>query len=80
MKYLDKIETYLGDTPVTIGVINFTRHPGSRNYNAESDVDYYGWVEYDYDLLDENDNPVKMDLDNKQIDRIHDIICGVYQQ
>ncbi len=51
------IQTRLAGIPCQIAVSNFHRIKGSYSYNAPSDLDYYGFVEYDYQVLDRRGRP-----------------------
>lgn len=41
-----------GGLPCQIGVVEFKQVKGSFSRNAPSDVDYYGYTEVEYDILD----------------------------
>lgn len=51
------IQTRLAGIPCQIAVSNFKRVKGSYSYNAPSDLDYYGYCDYDYELLDRRGRP-----------------------
>ena len=51
------IQTRLAGIPCQIAVTNFHRIKGSYSYNAPSDLDYYGFVEYDYEVMDRRGRP-----------------------
>ena len=51
------IQTYLAGVPCQIAVSNFHRIKGSYSYNAPSDLDYYGYTDYDYEVLDRRGRP-----------------------
>lgn len=50
--YRDEIEFTLAGIPCLIGVIYYNCVKGSGRYDAPSDIDYYGYTELDYDILD----------------------------
>lgn len=52
MTYLATIETRVRGIPCQIGVISFDHYEGSFSYNAPSDLDYSGYSESDWVLLD----------------------------
>lgn len=52
MKYIAEIETRVAGIPCLIGVISFNRVEGSYNYNAASDMDYYGYTESEWEVCD----------------------------
>lgn len=74
------IQTRLAGIPCQIAVTNFKRINGSYSYDAPSDLDYYGFVEYDYQVLDRRGRPApwlerKVSADNieqKIIDHFED--------
>lgn len=52
MKYLAEIEHRISGIPCLIGVVQYESTAGSFSYNAASDLDYYGYTECDWDVLD----------------------------
>lgn len=52
MKYIAEIETRVAGIPCLIGVVEFSRARGSYSYNAPSDLDYYGYVECEWEVCD----------------------------
>ena len=52
VKYLAKIESRVDGIPCLIGVINSTCVRGSYSYSAASDMDYHGYTEAEYEILD----------------------------
>lgn len=52
MEYVAEVEVRVAGIPCIAGVLHFEKQDGSFNWNAPSDLDYYGWVECDYDILD----------------------------
>ena len=57
-QYLATIPVTLRDTDYVIGVTDYSYNPGSRSYNAPSDLDYYGWEDCDFDILTEDETTV----------------------
>lgn len=51
------IQTRLAGIPCQIAVSNFKRVKGSYSYNAPSDADFYGYTDYDYEVLDRRGRP-----------------------
>jgi hypothetical protein len=51
-KYQAVIETRVAGIPAQIGVIEFTSVKGSRSYCAPSDLDFHGYTEAAWELLD----------------------------
>lgn len=50
--YIAEIPSRVAGIPCLIGVIDFNRVPGTYSYNAASDMDYNGWTEFTFDVLD----------------------------
>ena len=57
-QYLATIPVTLRDADMVIGVTDYSYNPGSRSYNAPSDLDYYGWEDCDFDILTEDESTV----------------------
>lgn len=55
--YLAEIETRVAGIPCLIGVIDYSSVKGSYSYNAPSDLDFYGYTECDWDILDRRGRP-----------------------
>lgn len=52
MQYIAKIESRVAGIPCLIGVIEYKKYKGSYSYNAPSDLDYYGYTDIEYHILD----------------------------
>lgn len=52
MSYIAEIESTVAGIPCIIGVTYFDSEEGSYSYHADSDVDYYGYTECEFDVLD----------------------------
>lgn len=52
MSYIAKIETHVAGIPCIIGVVDYHHEKGSYSYHAASDLDYYGYTESDWEVLD----------------------------
>jgi hypothetical protein len=50
--YQNIIETRIAGIPAKIGVTHVYRQSGSLMQNEVSDLDYYGYMEFDYEILD----------------------------
>ena len=50
--YIAEIEYTIAGIPCLIGVIDYTSVKGSHSYSAPSDMDYYGYTECDWEILD----------------------------
>lgn len=51
-KYKHIIDTKIDGIPAKIGVVWFMHHKGEFRQSAASDMDYYGFTELEYDILD----------------------------
>jgi hypothetical protein len=52
VSYIAEIEHRVAGIPCLIGVIEYNRVRGSYSYHADSDWDYYGYTECEWDILD----------------------------
>ena len=52
-----EIESRVAGIPCLIKVTHFESVRGSYNYNAPSDMDYYGYTESEWEVLDRNGRP-----------------------
>lgn len=50
--YFATVEVRVAGIPCLAGVLHYNRVEGSFSHNAPSDLDYYGYTECDYDILD----------------------------
>lgn len=57
MSYIAEIESRVAGIPCMIGVSHFDCVRGSYSYNAASDMDYYGYSESEWDVLDRRGRP-----------------------
>lgn len=57
MSYIAKIESRVAGIPCLIGVTEFSSVRGSYSYNAPSDMDYYGYSESEWEVLDRRGRP-----------------------
>lgn len=74
------IQTRLAGIPCQIAVSNFKRVKGSYSYNAPSDLDYYGYTDYDYEVLDRRGRPAAW-LERKVSEaEIDDIIMAYFEE
>lgn len=69
-KYAAQIPHTVCGIPCLIGVLYFNSVSGSYSKNAASDMDYYGYAEYVWDLLDTKGRYAEwLDKKLKPIDR-----------
>ncbi len=64
MTYFAEIESTVAGIPCLIGVTEFSSVRGSYSYNAPSDMDYYGYSESGWEVLDRRGRPAAW-LDRK---------------
>ena len=57
MTYLAEIESTVAGIPCLIGVTEFNSVRGSYSYYADSDMDYYGYTESEWVVLDRRGRP-----------------------
>ena len=57
MSYIAEIESRVAGIPCLIGVSHFVCVRGSYSYNEASDMDYYGYTEIEWDVLDRRGRP-----------------------
>lgn len=69
--YQAEIDTTVQGIPCIIGVIDYSSVKGSYSYNAPSDMDYYGYTECEWELLDRKGYPAGW-LERKMTDRDRD--------
>lgn len=53
----DLFETKIHGIPCQIDVTNFLVVEGSHSYNADSDWDYYGYTEFEFEVYDRKGYP-----------------------
>lgn len=77
MSYIAEIEHRVAGIPCLIGVIDYSHTKGSYSYHADSDMDYYGYTECDWEILDRRGRPapwLQKKVDAKEEDSINDAI------
>lgn len=57
--YRDEIDVRIAGIPAKLGILHFEVVVGSFSYDAPSDLDYRGYIDIDYDVLDRNGRPAK---------------------
>mgnify|MGYP003348641185 FL=1 len=76
-EYIALITAEIDEVPCIVGVINYCVQEGSYSYNAPSDIDYYGYVESEWELLDKDGQYSKELNDNltqSQVDYVETLI------
>jgi hypothetical protein len=72
---MTEIESRVAGIPCIIRVTYFESVRGSNSYNAPSDMDYYGYSECEWEVLDRNSRPAAWlehkltDADRSRIDQ-----------
>ena len=69
----EELDTNVCGIPCIVRVTHFYRNAGSYSYNAPSDLDYYGYTEMDYDILDRRGRPAPW-LERKLNDAVREEI------
>lgn len=79
MSYEAKISFFLDDGQLCqIAVIDYCKtEPNPHTW--DSDIDFYGGEEFDYDLLDMEDKIIKPDLSDKEIYEIEQAIAEFFE-
>jgi hypothetical protein len=78
MKYTHLIDARVAGIPCIIAIKDATVVRGSYSYHAASDVDYYGFSEFDYDVLDRRCNPapwLERKLNDSERERIESMLA-----
>lgn len=71
--YVAEIQHRVAGIPCLIGVFSYDRVRGSYSYHADSDLDYYGYTESEWEILDRKGYPAPW-LERKLNDRERDMI------
>ena len=77
-RYIAEIESRVAGIPCLIGVTQFHSERGLYSYNAPSDLDFYGYSEVDFDVLDRRGRPaawLERKLDAADRADIEELIC-----
>lgn len=80
MTYLAEIESRVAGIPCLIGVTDFSSVRGSYSYHADSDMDYYGYSESEWVVLDSRGRPaawLERKLTDDDYDRIEQEVAQV---
>lgn len=79
-KYQAVIETKVHGIPCQIGVISYDHVKGSFNYSASSDLDYYGYSESDWELLDRRGYAARWLERKADFNKIEEIISNYFKE
>jgi hypothetical protein len=69
MAYIAEIETRVAGIPCLVGVTYFESVRGSYDYHAASDMDYHGYTECEFEVLDRRGRKAPW-LERKLTDKI----------
>lgn len=72
-RYITQLDTRVSGIPCKVGVRSFHRVHGSFNSTAPTDLDFYGYTDCAWDVLDRRGNPaawLERKLTLKDYDRI----------
>lgn len=75
--YIAEIDARVAGIPCLIGVTTFRQYRGSYSYNAASDLDYHGYAEVEFDVLDRRGRPaawLERKLDDNGREAIEELI------
>lgn len=77
--YIAEIESRVAGIPCLIGVTHYESVGGSYSYNAASDMDYYGYSDAEWEVLDRRGRKAAW-LERKLTSRDHDRISAEIDQ
>jgi len=80
--YIAEIESRVAGIPCLIGVTHYHSVRGSYSYNAPSDLDYYGYTEAEWEVLDRRGRKapwLERKLNQSERDRIEQTIIDYFQ-
>lgn len=78
MNFLTVFDSRVAGIPCQIGVLSYERHAPMSAHQAHSDMEYYGFTEADYVILDRRGNPAPW-LQNKVKDE-GSILDAIHEQ
>lgn len=79
MSFLAVFDSRIAGIPCQIGVVNYERHAAMSVHEAHSDLEFYGYSEVDYVVLDRRGRPApwlqrKVDDDSSIIEQINELM------
>jgi len=77
--YIAEIESRVAGIPCLIGITHYESVAGSYSYNAASDMDYYGYNDAEWEVLDRRGRKAAW-LERKLTARDHDRINAEIDQ
>jgi hypothetical protein len=72
-RYVGDFDTHIQGIPCQVLIASYSNVKGSYSYNAPSDMDYYGYTDMDYGILDRRGYPAPW-LERKMTQRDRDRI------
>ena len=72
--YIAMIESRVAGVPCLIGLLSYECSPGTESRTADSDWDYHGWTDIDFDVLDRKGRKapwLERKLTDRDLDRIY---------
>lgn len=73
MSYQRIFDAFVDGIPCCVGVTHYLRVQGSGNWNAPSDLDYHGYTELEFDVLDRRGRPAPW-LERKLTSRSREVL------
>jgi hypothetical protein len=78
VSFLTIFDSRVAGIPCQIGVLDYKRHAPLSAHQAHSDIEFYGFTETDYVLLDRRGNPAPWLQDKVSDDS--DILAEIQEQ
>ena len=79
IKTIDELPYEIDEVEYQIGIIHYNVVKGDRSC-TDSDMDYYGYVESDWVLLDSDGNEANVEITGRMEDEIETIIADYYTE
>lgn len=81
MSFLAVFDSRVAGIPCQIGVVNYEKHAPMSVYKAHSDLEFYGYSEANYVVLDRRGRPApwlqrKLDDDSSILEQIDELMGG----
>jgi hypothetical protein len=79
--YIAEIKSTVAGIPCIIGVTEYDSVVGSYSYHAASDLDYYGYTECDWEVLDRKGYPagwLERKMTSSDSERINNEIANFF--
>jgi hypothetical protein len=81
MSFLAVFDSRIAGIPCQIGVVNYEKHAPMSVHKAHSDLEFYGYSEANYVVLDRRGRPApwlqrKLDDDSSILEQIDELMGG----